>query len=104
MCCLNAFPRRNLPFFVRLKRFAAPRCVLIFSFFSICPRCFTAETAKNAEKHFSLRAPRARRFLLIVLSRRRRRGSLRLAAAALRALAQDGVHLIAFHPRHRLRD
>src|SRR5437773_5235511 len=53
MCCLNAFPRRNLPFFVRLKRFAAPRCVLILSFFAflaICPRCFTAEIAETAER------------------------------------------------------
>ena len=29
-CCLNAMPRRNFPRLVRLKRFAAPRCVLIF--------------------------------------------------------------------------
>src|SRR5438094_9578432 len=32
MCCLNALPRRNFPFLVRLKRFAAPRCVLSLIF------------------------------------------------------------------------
>ena len=35
MCCLNALLRRNFPVFVRLKRFAAPRCVFSFSFFAI---------------------------------------------------------------------
>ena len=35
MCCLNAAPLRNLLFFVRLNRLAAPRWVLIFSFFGI---------------------------------------------------------------------
>src|SRR4029077_16789185 len=30
MCCLNALLRRNFPFFVRLKRLAAPRCVFSF--------------------------------------------------------------------------
>ncbi len=35
MCCLNALPRRNFPVLVRLKRFAAPRCVLSFNFFGI---------------------------------------------------------------------
>src|SRR5262249_27673732 len=35
MCCLNALPRRNFPFLVRLNRFAAPRCVLSFNFFGI---------------------------------------------------------------------
>ena len=35
MCCLNALLRRNFPLFVRLKRFAAPRCVFSFSFFAI---------------------------------------------------------------------
>src|SRR6185436_7071949 len=72
MCCLKAAPRRNLPRLVRLKRLAAPRCVFSLSFFAMIP------------------------FLL---------GDgcgLRLAAAALRAARQDGVHLIAFHPRHRL--
>src|SRR5438034_7867794 len=33
-CCLNAFPRRNFPFFVRLKRLAAPRCVFSFGIVS----------------------------------------------------------------------
>src|SRR5215469_15395721 len=38
MCCLNALLRRNLPRLVRLKRFAAPRCVLIFCFGIVsCP-------------------------------------------------------------------
>src|SRR5262249_61854568 len=36
MCCLNALLRRNFPRLVRLNRFAAPRCVLSFSF-GICP-------------------------------------------------------------------
>ena len=34
MCCLNALPRRNFPFLVRLKRFAAPRCVFSFGMYS----------------------------------------------------------------------
>src|SRR5690349_16223101 len=76
MCCLNALLRRNFPRLVRLKRLAAPRCVLIFSFFGI---------------------------VSLVLCRRRRlfRRRLGLAAAALRLAAEDGVHLIAFHPRQR---
>src|SRR5206468_12928008 len=35
MCCLNALPRRNFPRFVRLKRFAAPRCVFSLIFFAL---------------------------------------------------------------------
>src|SRR5207248_3674712 len=37
-----------------------------------------------------------------LLSRRRRRGWLRPAASRLRLTRQDGVHLVAFHSRHRL--
>src|SRR3954453_626642 len=57
MCWLNALPRRNLPFFVRLKRLAAPRWVLsliFFAFFAIVSCCFTAETAEIAERTFLL--------------------------------------------------
>src|ERR1043166_6178633 len=78
MCCLNAAPRRNLSFLVRLNRFAAPRCVLSFSFLGMSFLC-------------------RRRDLLGA------RG-LRLAAAGLRPPRQDRVHLVAFHPRQRLRD
>ena len=38
MCWLNALPRLNFPFLVRLKRFAAPRWVfslIFFAFFAI---------------------------------------------------------------------
>src|SRR6185295_955768 len=38
--------------------------------------------------------------LLLLRCRRRRRGRFRLAASALRTARQDGVHLVAFHPRH----
>src|SRR3989475_5173890 len=44
------------------------------------------------------------RHRLLKLSRGRRGRRLRLAAAGLRPARQDGVHLIAFHPRRRLRD
>src|SRR6266568_3119976 len=36
-CCLNALLRRNLPPLVRLKRLAAPRCVLIFCLAIVSP-------------------------------------------------------------------
>src|SRR6266850_3579098 len=49
MCCLNAFPRRNFPFFVRLKRFAAPRWVLILIFFGISHAPEDAEVSVGAE-------------------------------------------------------
>ena len=38
MCCLNALPRKNLPPFVRLKRLAAPRCVLSYGMVFLCQR------------------------------------------------------------------
>src|SRR4029077_15410715 len=79
MCCLNACPRRNFPFFVRLKRFAAPRWVFSLIFFT-----------------FDMGVPR------LVLRRGRRRGFG--LAAALRATAPDRVHLVAFESRHRLGD
>src|SRR5262249_55108968 len=78
MCCLNALLRRNFPLLVRLKRLAAPRCVLSFSFAIVS----------------SASVPLCRR------CRRLPRRGLRAAAAALRLAAQDGVHLVAFHPRH----
>jgi hypothetical protein len=37
-------------------------------------------------------------------SRRRARSRLCVAAAALRTPREDGVHLVAFHPRHRFRE
>src|ERR1700722_10685331 len=77
MCCLNALPRRNLPFLVRLKRLAAPRWVLSLSFFAMCLN-------------------------LSPLSRGCRH-RLR-AAPGLRPARQDRVHLVAFHPWHRLSD
>src|SRR5436190_7889534 len=80
MCCLNAFPRRNFPFLVRLKRFAAPRCVFSLIFFTLPIR-----------------------FLYSAL-RRGRRGGFGPAAAARRLPAQDRMHLVAFEPRHRLGD
>src|SRR5258705_12429988 len=66
MCCLKALPRRNFPFFVRLNRLAAPRCVfslIFFGFFGISLSRLTAETAEDAETMFSLRALRPRRLL-----------------------------------------
>src|SRR5947208_9591274 len=36
-CCLNALLRRNFPRLVRLKRLAAPRCVLIFCLAIVSP-------------------------------------------------------------------
>src|SRR5262249_7662215 len=88
MCCLNALLRRNLPLLVRLKRLAAPRCVLIFSFFAIS--VFYRLSAVSSRLRRCRGLPR--------------RGRLRPAAAARRLAAQDGVHLVAFHPRHRFRD
>src|SRR5438876_8891728 len=79
MCCLNALPRRNLPFFVRLKRLAAPRCVFSLIFFTLdMVSC------------------------VLVFRRRRRRGFG--PAAALRLAAENRVHLVAFEPRHRFGD
>src|SRR5947208_12638200 len=51
MCCLNALPRRNLPLFVRLKRLAAPRCVLIFG---IEPSTKSITTEDTVEKPASV--------------------------------------------------
>src|SRR6266581_2567764 len=65
MCCLNALPRRNFPFLVRLKRLAAPRCVLIFNFFGICSS------------------------FIVVLPRGARRRHLGFATAALRLPRED---------------
>src|SRR5262245_5115229 len=71
MCCLNALLRRNLPRLVRLKRLAAPRCVLIFNFFAIVFFCVLCGLC------------RLRRCCRL-LGRR-----LGLAAAGLRLAAQD---------------
>src|SRR6185295_12579198 len=95
MCCLNAAPRRNLPFFVRLKRFAAPRCVFSLIFFAICSHV-KRRTRRTRSRKLFLSACSAislvdRRRLLGC--RRRRRRGLRLAAAALGPARQDGVHL-----------
>src|SRR5436190_15221637 len=81
MCCLNALPRRNFPFFVRLKRFAAPRCVFSFG--------------------ISFRSANAARSLF--LHGRRSRDRFR-PPAALWLAGEDRVHLVTFHPRHRFRD
>src|SRR6185503_20616377 len=53
MCCLKALPRRNLPFLVRLNRFAAPRCVLIFSFFGISSLTFNRGDRRGRGPWFS---------------------------------------------------
>src|SRR5258708_5242460 len=46
MCCLNAFPRRNFPLLVRLKRLAAPRCVFSLIFFAFAIPSSHEEPAK----------------------------------------------------------
>src|SRR4029450_1089848 len=84
MCCLKALPRRNFPRLVRLKRLAAPRWVLSFGIDPV---------SLGNERSF---------FVLPRLFDCRRRAWLR--SAALRTPAQDGVRLVAFHPRHRLGD
>src|SRR5258705_15382 len=63
MCCLKALPRRNFPFFVRLKRLAAPRCVFSLIFFGFFGISLSRLTAEDAETMFSLRALRTRRLL-----------------------------------------
>src|SRR4029077_5521136 len=78
MCCLNACPRRNFPFFVRLKRFAAPRWAFSLVFF-----------------------PFAIGFLSALRRSRRRGFGL---APALWPPAENRVHLVAFETRHRLGD
>src|SRR5215212_8611375 len=49
MCCLKALPRRNFPFFVRLNRLAAPRCVLSFIFLAI--NHYVAASLRNRKAH-----------------------------------------------------
>src|SRR5207253_646519 len=60
MCCLNAFPRRNFPFFVRLKRLAAPRCVFSLIFFGIGVSRSRAKTAKPQRNIFACCGPFSR--------------------------------------------
>src|SRR5450759_658721 len=106
MCCLNALPRRNFPFFVRLKRFAAPRWVfslIFFAFFAILFLC-TPSSALRPESAVCSARSAISAVALLGCRRCRAGGRLRLAAAALRTPRQDGVHLIAFHPRHRFSD
>src|SRR5437867_9739993 len=86
-CCLNALLRRNFPRLVRLKRLAAPRCVLIFCF-GMLPRLWSGGSGLTWPTRPLCRT---RRRLL-------GRSRLCLAAAALRPATQDRVHLIAFHP------
>src|SRR5438046_856837 len=78
MCCLNAFPRRNFPFLVRLKRFAAPRCVFSLIFFTL-PIRFPCSALRGRRRGFR-------------------------PAAARRTPAENRVHLVALEPRHRLGD
>src|SRR5256885_8408739 len=95
MCCLNACPRRNFPFFVRLKRFAAPRWVFSLIFFAFFAIVFLLRLFYRGDRRAisfssqrSLRAPRfflGRRCLLC----RRRRSSFGLAPAALRPPRED---------------
>src|SRR5438874_12855879 len=80
MCCLKACPLRNFPFFVRLKRLAAPRWVLSLIFFT-----------------FDMVV------LLLRFGRGRRRG-FRPATAPLGAPAENRVHLVALEPRQRFRN
>src|SRR4249919_1294021 len=60
MCWLNALPRRNLPFLVRLKRFAAPRWVfslIFFAFFAIVFLLFYRDRRDRAPRFLLLRRP-----------------------------------------------
>src|SRR5215471_11498482 len=55
MCWLNALPRRNLPFLVRLKRLAAPRWVfslIFFTFDIVDPVVLPPSSLSSQNKHF----------------------------------------------------